>query len=358
MIVDSDLIVRPRAAAINVNVDVVKIAFVFDCVVFLTSLFQLAFSNLDTDPRNVKIRLGTIPCSRSCKGLAMFRVMTCLTSDHDWRLVVLAALVCLLASYAAVSLMHRAIVSRGRAHTAWIVTAGTATGCGIWATHFIAILAYNPGVVVGYGVVLTEMSLVIAIAITSCGFGLAINGRSRFSAPIGGGIVGVGIVCMHFVGMRALELPGYITWSADLVIAAIILAIVFGAGAVTAARLGRRPLWSFAAAILLTLSIVGLHFTAMAAVVVIPDPTRSIDHLVMSPSALALTIAAATVALLGMAIVASFSDRRAKSLVSDRNRLLDAALNNMVQGVNMFDAHARLVLFNERYLHMYRLSPG
>src|SRR5262249_48993854 len=70
-----------------------------------------------------------------------------------------------------------------------------------------------------------------------------------------------------------------------------------------------------------------------------------------------LTIAAATMALLGMSIVASVADRRAKNLLRDRNLLLDAALNNMVQGVNMFDAHARLVLFNERYIEMYRLSP-
>ncbi|HEX4554386.1 MAG TPA: EAL domain-containing protein, partial [Xanthobacteraceae bacterium] len=57
------------------------------------------------------------------------------------------------------------------------------------------------------------------------------------------------------------------------------------------------------------------------------------------------------------AIVASLGDRRAQGLLQDRNLLLDAALNNMIQGVNMFDAQARLVLFNERYMQMYRLSP-
>ena len=62
-----------------------------------------------------------------------------------------------------------------------------------------------------------------------------------------------------------------------------------------------------------------------------------------------LTIAAAAIALLGMSIVASMADRRAKILLRDRNLLLDAALNNMVQGVDMFDAAARLVLFNEQH---------
>ncbi|HEY1541835.1 MAG TPA: EAL domain-containing protein [Xanthobacteraceae bacterium] len=286
----------------------------------------------------------------------MFRVMTCLTSDHDWRLVVLAGLVCFLASCAAVTLMHRAVATRGRARIAWITTAGAATGCGIWATHFIAILAYDPGVVIGYGVVLTVISLVVAIAITSCGLAMAVNGKSKWSAPLGGGIVGGGIACMHFLGMSALELPGHITWSDDLVVASVLVGIVFGVGAIAAARMTTNPLWSLGSAVLLTLSIVAHHFTAMGAVTIVADPTRPIDGLIMSPSALAVTIAAATIAMLGMSMVASFSDRRTRSLVGDRNRLLDAALNNMVQGVNMFDAHARLVLLNERYLQMYRLS--
>jgi diguanylate cyclase (GGDEF)-like protein/PAS domain S-box-containing protein len=287
----------------------------------------------------------------------MFRVLTCLTGEHDLRLVALAGVICFLASGAAVSLMHRAATSSGRARAIWIATAGAATGCGIWATHFIAMLAYDPGVVVGYGVVLTILSLVAAIAVTSLGFALAVEGSARWSAPLGGAIIGVGVACMHYLGMSALELPGRVAWAPDLVAVSIVLGVAFAAPAVALARIEARPLYSAAAAVLLTLAIVSHHFTAMGAVLIVPDPARAIDALMLSPDALALTIAAAAIALLGMCIVASIADRRAKSLLRDRNLLLDAALNNMVQGVNMFDAEARLVLFNERYLQMYALSP-
>ena len=106
----------------------------------------------------------------------MFRVLTCLTDEHDLRLVALAGIICFLASCAAVSVMHRATATHGRARAVWTATAGAATGCGIWATHFIAMLAYDPGVVVGYGTVLTAVSLIAAIAVTSAGLALAING--------------------------------------------------------------------------------------------------------------------------------------------------------------------------------------
>lgn len=40
-----------------------------------------------------------------------------------------------------------------------------------------------------------------------------------------------------------------------------------------------------------------------------------------------------------------------------QNRRLSTALNNMSQGLNMFDAQGRITLLNRRYLEMYKLSP-
>jgi len=65
----------------------------------------------------------------------MYRVLTCLTTEHDWRLVLLAVAVCFVPSVTAISLFHRAQVV-GRARLTWLLTAGIAIGCGIWATHF------------------------------------------------------------------------------------------------------------------------------------------------------------------------------------------------------------------------------
>src|SRR5215831_6140883 len=229
----------------------------------------------------------------------MFRVMTCLTGSHDLRLVALAGIVSLFASFAAVNLMRRAIATEDADRWIWIATAGAATGCGIWATHFIAMLAYDPGVVVGYSVVLTIVSLIAAIAVTAAGLALAVNGRARWSAPAGGAVVGAGVACMHYLGMSAVELPGHVTWTPDLVALSIVLGIAFAAPAVALARRAARPAHSVAAAILLTLAIVSHHFTAMGAVAIAPDPARAIDALLLSSDALAVTIAAAAVAVLG-----------------------------------------------------------
>ena len=104
----------------------------------------------------------------------MFRVLTCLATEHDWRLVIVAGVVCFLASLTAISLFGRARAVSGRARISWLLAAGAATGCGIWATHFIAMLAYDPGVPVAYNIGLTVMSLMVAVVITTVGLATAV----------------------------------------------------------------------------------------------------------------------------------------------------------------------------------------
>ena len=48
--------------------------------------------------------------------------------------------------------------------------------------------------------------------------------------------------------------------------------------------------------------------------------------------------------------------RKAQEILDEQARKLDSAINNMSQGLCMFDSAARLVICNERYLQMYRLS--
>ena len=43
--------------------------------------------------------------------------------------------------------------------------------------------------------------------------------------------------------------------------------------------------------------------------------------------------------------------------LGEREQELDAAINNMSQGLIMFDASARMVVCNQRYIEMYGLSP-
>jgi diguanylate cyclase (GGDEF)-like protein/PAS domain S-box-containing protein len=251
--------------------------------------------------------------------------------------VVLAGAVCFLASMVAISLFNRARSSRGYARLIWTALDAAVSGCGIWATHFIAMLAYDPGNGAGYSIQVTLLSLVFAVTIVGIGLGIALAGGGRLFAAIGGAVVGIGVAAMHYTGMMALELPARISWSPGIVIASILIGSALGA-----------------AAVLLTLAIVSHHFTGMGAVTLIPDPTIMFEELSISPTVLSFLIAGSAVVILSVALSIASMDRRAESALNRQKMLLDTALENMSQGLCLFDAEGRIQLFNKNYATMLR----
>src|SRR3569833_3469575 len=139
----------------------------------------------------------------------MFRVIDCITQDHDLRLVVLAGVLCLFACSTAMSLVGRSRESVGRLRVAWIAGAGFVAGCGIWATHFVAMLAYQTSFPIDYNIALTVLSIVIAVALCGGGFALAVIGGRAFA---GGALTGSAIGIMQYVGMAAVCVLLWVFW--------------------------------------------------------------------------------------------------------------------------------------------------
>lgn len=287
----------------------------------------------------------------------MFRVLNCLGTQHDWRLVMLAAVVCFLVSVAAASLFNRARALSGRARAGWLLTASFATGTGIWATHFIAMLAFDFGFPVAFDIGLTVTSLLVAVVVTGLGLSVALYGRPRWSPAVGGVIVGGGIVCMHYLGIAAVLTSGAIVWDAELVVASIGLGIIFGAIALELMSRSDTMLRTLAASSVLSLAIVAHHFTGMGAAGIIPGFVHDVDPAALAPGSLATVIAAVTIAVLSVCAIGAWSDQHSREKISERNRWLDAAVNNMIQGLCLFDEENRLMVWNERYRTMYKLAP-
>ncbi len=89
----------------------------------------------------------------------MLKVYNCIATEHNLWLVGLAAVICTLASLAAINLLRHARTSTGHMRGVWLTVSAISTGFGIWATHFIAMLAFSPGIPSGYNIELTLLSL-------------------------------------------------------------------------------------------------------------------------------------------------------------------------------------------------------
>lgn len=263
----------------------------------------------------------------------MLTVYNCLVNQHDLRLVGLAVLICALASFAAISLLNHAQRTQGSSRYVWAAIAAASGGFGIWATHFVAMLAFTPGIPHGYDVPLSALSLLAAIGLTFVGLSIALIRRLPDARLLGGAFVGLGIATMHYVGMAAFKVAGDIEWDVGLVAASILFGAVFAAAAL-ATGLRRSDLrHTVLGAALLTVAIASMHFTAMGAAGLRPDPSISVPETTVPEGWLAVGVAASTFVILLLALVAlglDIRERRRIATEADRMRgLADAAVEGL-----------------------------
>jgi diguanylate cyclase (GGDEF)-like protein/PAS domain S-box-containing protein len=264
----------------------------------------------------------------------MLKIYNCIATAHDLRLVGLAALVCVLASFAAINLLRYARKSTGQMRGVWLTVSAISTGFGIWATHFIAMLAFTPGIPSGYNIALTILSLIAAILLTGAGLAVSLIRDWRHGPWVGGAIVAGGIAAMHYTGMAAFEVAGVILWDPVLVATSIVVGAAIGAVALPVGLNGRTEKWKIGGALLLTLAICSHHFTAMGAVSIIPDPTIEVSQSALPAGWLAIGVAIASLAILGLAfagVVLDIRDHRRSELEVDRMRdLADASVEGLL----------------------------
>lgn len=240
-----------------------------------------------------------------------------IAASHDPLLVALSVFTAAVASYAALDLAGRIRASAGWACRGWLATASIALGGGIWAMHFIAMLAFSmPGMAVSYDAGLTAFSFILPILVTALGF-FVVNRPSsgRAALAVSGFIMGLGIAGMHYTGMEAMRMGARLTydpWWAGL---SVVIAIAAATTALWLAFKKTGVAQKTVAAVVMGIAISGMHYTAMAAASFVPETGHdSTMHASIDQTSLAIAIAAATFLILILALIAAMFDRRFAAL--------------------------------------------
>ncbi|UGQ48709.1 MHYT domain-containing protein [Massilia endophytica] len=249
-----------------------------------------------------------------------------LIGRYDPSLVLISIAVAIFASYTALSLAGRVRQSSGSSVHAWTIGGAFAMGSGIWAMHFVGMLAFELPIPVGYDMALTLLSLLLPIVVSALALqqmnGMTLGPRRLFFSA---GLMGLGIAAMHYTGMAAMHMQPVIDYDPLLFATSIAIAIVASAGAIwTGNRLresapGAR-LAQAAAAVIMGFAIVGMHYTGMAAA---NFPAGSVCLAAgsgMNQDHLAILVTVATVCVLSVALLVSIFDARLET----RNRQLSA----------------------------------
>ena len=197
-------------------------------------------------------------------------MLTCLILEHDWGYVALACILCIVGSLLSMRLLARVRRSSGLLQVYMLFLSGLVAGGTVWTTHSAAMLGYQVPVERAFQPTLTLVSMGLAVGLSMLGFFLTTRTRLGIMVEGGGLVFGFGIVAMHYCGMAAFQIPGFIQWDGTLVTWSIIFGGFFGAVATN--RIG-RPVTRFCkygGSLAMGLAIVTTHFTAMAAMTVVP----------------------------------------------------------------------------------------
>ncbi|RWF72582.1 MAG: GGDEF and EAL domain-containing protein, partial [Mesorhizobium sp.] len=286
----------------------------------------------------------------------MLTVYNCIVHEHDLRLVALAALICGISSFSAVNLLHHVEQSTSRNRYAWLLIAATATGFGIWATHFVAMIAFTPGIPNAYNAELSALSLAASVVLTAAGMWIATIRGGIDHYLVGGAVLGVGIAVMHYTGMAAFEVQGRIVWNELLVALSLAAGVTLAALSLLVVLCRPSTLTTIAAAVLLTLAICTLHFIAMAAVSIYPDSSIEISKFTIAPMSQAFAAAAASLVILVLSAAALRIDLRFRRHQAEAQRMHGLA-NAAVEGLIVCDG-SRIVSANDSIAALSGIAPG
>ena len=262
----------------------------------------------------------------------LIKVALCIGVEHDPWLVALAVVICSVGAFAIVQMFERARSTSALHRVGWAFLTAVASGATIWCTHFVAMLAFEPGVPVTLDPVLTIASLTIAVVGTFIGVMLAACGTRTLLGTAGGALFGGAISAMHYTGMAAYRVDGIVNWQMNFVLASVICAVVLAGAAFTVLRpttVGRHRI-ALATALIVG-AIATLHFVAMTAMDITPLALSSTPLESGSLRALALATALVGAMVIGAGVFAAMIDRQTRS--DAMRELTFMALNDTLTGL-------------------------
>ncbi|WP_349969292.1 EAL domain-containing protein [Pseudomonas caspiana] len=270
-----------------------------------------------------------------------------LIGSYSTSLVLVSIFVAILASYTALDLAGRIASAKGRAAAIWMAGGACSMGVGIWSMHFIGMLAFDLPIELAFDVPITCLSLMIAIL--SSGFALWLVGQPQMPASLlglGAVFMGAGISAMHYIGMASLRMYPGITYEPATVLASLGIAIAASAtGLWIAFHLRQQTphvlLARGAAAVVMGMAIVGMHYTGMAAASFSDDSFCGALADGIHFSGLFSLVLVATLAVLTFTLLTSILDARleartaelSQSLISLNRELTHQALHDTLTGL-------------------------
>ena len=238
--------------------------------------------------------------------------------SYDLFLVSLSYLAAVIAAFAAFNLADRVSDSAyAVSRQLWLGAGSIAMGSGVWAMHFIGMLAFTMPMPVDYDPMITLISMVPAILASAVA--IHIISRPVISLRpllIGGTFMGAGIGVMHYTGMAAMRMNAITLYHPGLFALSILVAVVLALIAlyikfIPLKKVNLNANWiKLGSALMMGLAISGMHYTAMSAAYFMPTGAHLSIEASHDPFWLAISISVIVFLIMIIAITATFVDHQ------------------------------------------------
>ena len=280
-----------------------------------------------------------------------------LNCTHDPFLVLVAYLVACAGGFAMLDIAERVgHAEKLASQRLWQwVGAGCLAG-GIWAMHFIGMLAFQAPIDIQYDLPITLLSLLIALFASWLAMHTLSHPRLNFRQYLQASTcIGLGIATMHYVGMAAMRSNALTYYQPTLFALSIVIAIGASLAALLLSSHLRdgsgvlHQLLKYSASLVLGAGIISMHFTGMAAFnLVLPTGSLLTEAGENNHLQLGLTVAVMTLLIIGSSISAALADKKLQNKERDLQRVnallsqLDQARMSLQQ-VAHYDALTNLI---------------
>jgi diguanylate cyclase (GGDEF)-like protein/PAS domain S-box-containing protein len=252
--------------------------------------------------------------------------------SYNLGLVALSIVLALVSSFAALDLAGRVASTRGRIRAIWLAGGSVSMGIGIWAMHYVGMLAFTMPLPVLYHVPTVVLSLFAAIF--ASGVALFVVGQpEKLGRELAGGLtMGLGIAAMHYIGMAALRSSAVIVYDPGIVVCSVLLAVLISFIALKLTfqvRDQQKTSWrKIVSALVMGSAIPSMHYMGMwAATFHSSDAAVDLANSISVSMIGGLAITIASFFVLGGAIASSFIDRFLVLHRSDLRTLQESELH-------------------------------
>ncbi len=193
--------------------------------------------------------------------------------SYDPGLISFSLVIAVITAFVWFDLAPRVAATRGRrAARFWLAGGGLSIGTGIWAMHFIGMLAFSLPISMSYDLPITACSLLLALLAATLALHTASLDRLglRRLAMVGP-LVGAGIATMHYLGMEAMRMQPRIEYEPLFFLLSILIACAAATAGIWIAFQSHHggvlaPLWRKCVdALSIGAALGGMHYAGMAA---------------------------------------------------------------------------------------------